>query len=132
MKDDPPISLSIDLLKLQGAELKVSPSGRSAVVIYLDDGKGQPAPSRIKLYRGKGDQPPSAYLRLRAFGANCQREDTHCIAEATSSEEREARVKLPIIGNARLFSHEGPARSAPPPQRVSDEVPWTEGDEIAW
>lgn len=87
------LNISIDLLALQGA-CKATIKGEECLVIRL--GKS----------RAKPHQNGKVYLNLEAV-ENRQGEDkygnTHFICEPTTKDERSEGVKLPIIGNGKVF-----------------------------
>lgn len=100
------LNLSIDLLKLQGAKIEQNQDGSLAVVIYLNE-------SRAKHYPGKGEYGPSAFLKMDAVASEKLRnENTHFIVEAVTKEERQAKVKMPIIGDAREFNFDKPSQQS--------------------
>lgn len=116
------ISLSIDLLKLQGAELiKSTKSGEDILCIRIPH-------SRVKLYQKKNGEM-AVYLKLEAVqSCNLRDEDTHFIVEPTTSQERQEGLKLPILGNGREYlqnqpgewgggNQQGPPRRQSPPPR---------------
>jgi hypothetical protein len=89
------LNLSINLLGLQGASLITSKAGTECVVIDL--GKA----------RAKKHTNGKVYLNLEAkenrdgvdrYG------NTHFVAEPVTREERQGGLKLPIIGNGKVFS----------------------------
>lgn len=90
------IEISIDLTAIKGAQL-LQEEGRDVIVIYLDE-------SRAKLHNnGK------VYWNLEAV-ENKDGEDkygnSHFVVEKATREEREERVKLPFLGNAKTFDSE--------------------------
>ena len=122
------LNISIDLLALQGA-CKATIKGEECVVIRL--GKS----------RAKPHQNGKVYLNLEAI-ENRQGEDkygnTHFICEPTTKDERAEGVKLPIIGNGKVFTF-GQRQDAPKRQEtvrrtaadaLDDAQAGIEGDEI--
>jgi hypothetical protein len=91
------LNLSINLLGLQGASLITSKAGTECVVIDL--GKA----------RAKKHANGKVYLNLEAkenrdgvdrYG------NTHFVAEPVTKDERQGGLKLPIIGNGKVFTFE--------------------------
>lgn len=91
------LSLSIDLLQLQGARL-VEKDGAKHVVINLSKSRAKPHAN------GK------VYLNLEVIEAKQPGKfgDTHFAKEATSKAEREEGVQMPIIGNAKPWGKPKP------------------------
>jgi hypothetical protein len=91
------LNISINLLALQGA-CKATIKGEECLVIRLDK-------SRAKVH-----QNGKIYLNLEAV-ANKDGKDqygnTHFVVEPTSREEREGGLKLPIIGNGKVYEPKG-------------------------
>jgi hypothetical protein len=88
------ISLSIDLLKLQGVQRLVSKSGKDVIVIDVEASRAKPHKSG------------AVYFELEAVenkdGAN-QWGNTHFLKEPTTKAERESGMKFPIIGNGKEY-----------------------------
>jgi hypothetical protein len=91
------LNISINLLGLQGASLITSKAGTECVVIDLSRARA------TKHANGK------VYLNLEAkenrdgvdrYG------NTHFVAEPTTKDERQGGLKLPIIGNGKVFTFE--------------------------
>lgn len=102
------INISFDLLGLQGASHITGKDGREYVAICLPE-------SRVNAHsNGK------CYLSLDVK-ANKDGEDkfqkTHFVAESTTKEERQGKVRLPIIGNGKEFIFDNGGRTAPQSQR---------------
>lgn len=97
MKHMNKLNISINLLALQGA-CKATIKGEECLVIRLDK-------SRAKVH-----QNGKIYLNMEAV-ANKDGKDqygnTHFIVEPTSREEREGGLKLPIIGNGKVYEPKG-------------------------
>ena len=130
------INASIDYLKLQGAR-KVTKDGKDYVLIDI-------AASRAKPFK-RNDGSESVYGSFD-IKSNKNGEDkhgkTHFVAEATTKEERQNKVLLPIIGNAKefVFGNSGgqrqpsqhgavPAKQHPlmqdgPSQEEGDDIPF--------
>lgn len=91
------LNLSINLLALQGA-CKATIKGEECLVIRLDK-------SRAKVH-----QNGKIYLNLEAV-ANKDGKDqygnTHFVVEPTTREERQEGLKLPIIGNGKVYEPKG-------------------------
>lgn len=91
------LNISINLLALQGA-CKATIKGEECLVIRLDK-------SRAKVH-----QNGKIYLNLEAVAnkdGNKQYGATHFVVEPTSREERDGGLKLPIIGNGKVYEHKG-------------------------
>jgi len=90
------LSISIDLLKLVGAQRMTSKSGKDILVIDI-------AASRTKPHaNGK------LYLNLEAIERKDGADDygnTHFVCEPVTKQERENVVKLPIIGNGKTWDN---------------------------
>jgi hypothetical protein len=91
------LNISINLLGLQGASLITSKAGTECVVIDLSRARA------TKHANGK------VYLNLEAkenrdgvdrYG------NTHFVAEPTTKDERQGGLKLPSIGNGKVFTFE--------------------------
>ena len=96
------IGISIDILKLQGAQRMTSKSGRDIIVIDM-------GASRLKPH-----QNGSVYLALDVVERK-EADDygkTHFVVEPCTKEEREDGLKLPIIGNGKQWS-DGPGPRKP-------------------
>ena len=110
------INISFDILKVQGAKKITAKDGKPYIAICIPE-------SRIKVFNRK-DGSESLFLELD-IKSNRDGEDkfgkTHFVAEAASKEERMAKTRLPIIGNAKEFVFGGlsggnrpnPARQQP-------------------
>lgn len=120
------LNLSINLLGLQGASLITSKAGTECLVIDLDRARAQ------KHRNGK------VYLNLEAVenrnGVD-QYGNTHFVAEPVTKEERQGGVKMPIIGNGKVFSFER-RQDAPKRQEMGKNEPeiYTDAnnEEIPW
>lgn len=92
------INISLDLLKVQGAKKITGKDGKEYVAICIPD-------SRLKRFQRK-DGTESLFFELDVK-SNRDGEDkfgkTHFVAEAATKEERMAKTRLPIIGNAKEF-----------------------------
>ncbi len=91
------LTLSIDLLQLQGAR-KTAKDGREYVVIELAKSRAKPHAN------GK------FYLNLEVIERKQAGDygDTHFCKEATSKQERDEGVEVPIIGNAKPWGKPKP------------------------
>lgn len=88
------LNLSINLLGLQGASLITSKAGTECVVIDLNKARAK------KHANGK------VYLNLEAKenkDGTDRYGNTHFVAEPTTRDERQEGLKLPIIGNGKVF-----------------------------
>lgn len=120
------LNLSINLLGLQGASLITSKAGTECLVIDLDRARAQ------KHRNGK------VYLNLEAVenrnGVD-QYGNTQFVAEPVTKEERQGGVKMPIIGNGKVFSFER-RQDAPKRQEMGKNEPeiYTDAnnEEIPW
>lgn len=105
------INLSIDYLKIQGAR-KVTKDGKDYVLIDI-------AASRAKHFKREG-KDDSVYGQFD-IKSNRDGEDkfgnTHFCAEGTTKEERAAKTRLPIIGNAKEFVFAGQSQQRPAPRQ---------------
>jgi len=116
--------LKIDLLKVTGAIKFTAKNGQDHIAI--------PATS---LYIGA----KAAYLDLD-MRENRDGEDqwgnSHFLAISPTKEQREAKEKTPIIGNAKTltFSNSGnqPQRAANSGQRKPNDASWIDDDEPAF
>jgi len=104
------LNISINLLQLQGA-VRATVKGEDCISLRLTKGRAKP------------HQNGKIYLNLEAV-ANKNGEDqygnSHFICEPTTKEERESGVKLPIIGNGKEWSNEGPQAA---PARTTRNIP---------
>ncbi len=120
------LNLSINLLGLQGASI-LEKNGTEYIVINLDKARA------TKHANGK------VYLNLEAkenrdgvdrYG------NTHFIAEPTTRDERQEGLKLPIIGNGKVFSFEKGTKGhqdAPKRQESGNATaPEDDGGDIPW
>jgi hypothetical protein len=129
------LSISINLLQLQGAKRITSQSGKDCIVIDL-------AASRAKPH-----QNGKVYLNLEAISnrdGEDQYRNTHFIAETVTKDERQNGVKLPIIGNGKEWSNEDYGRQkmhgSEAPARTTRNIPraqpqeqdHTDTSEIPW
>ena len=118
------LNISINLLGLQGASLITSKAGTECVVIDLNKARAQ------KHRNGK------VYLNLEAVenrnGVD-QYGNTHFVAEPVTKDERQGGVKMPIIGNGKVFDftkrQDAPKRqemgkAAMPDDDGSDSIPF--------
>lgn len=122
------INISINLLQLQGA-VRATVKGEDCVILRLEKSRAKP------------HQNGKVYLNLEAV-ANKNGEDqygnSHFIVEPSTKQERESGAeKLPIIGNGKEWSNEGPqaapartTRNIPRAQPQTDNTP--EDEEIPW
>jgi hypothetical protein len=124
------LNISINLLGLQGASLITSKAGTECVVIDLSKARA------TKHANGK------VYLNLEAkenrdgvdrYG------NTHFVAEPVTREERQEGLKLPIIGNGKVFIFEKRPQGqqdAPKRQETGKDEPEihtdANGDDIPW
>ena len=88
------INISLDLLGLQGAKRITGKDGREYVAICLPE-------SRVNAHsNGK------CYLSLDVKANPKGTDDygkTHFVCEAATKDERQSKVRLPIIGNGKEF-----------------------------
>lgn len=105
------INISFDILKVQGAKKITGKDGKEYVAICIPE-------SRIKRFQRK-DGTESLFFELDVK-SNRDGEDkfgkTHFVAEAASKEERMAKTRLPIIGNAKEFVFGGSSGGNRPSQ----------------
>lgn len=118
------ITLSIDLLKLVGAQRMQSGKGKDILVIDL-------ANSRVKVHKRANDKGDSLYLNLECVPNRDGQDDygnTHFVAQPTTKTERQEGLKLPIVGNAKEWPAE---RQEAPPQRQQQQrrEPVQEGED---
>ena len=88
------LNISINLLGLQGASLITSKAGTECLVIDLSKARAK------KHANGK------VYLNLEAKENRDGKDNygnTHFVAEPTTRDERQEGLKLPIIGNGKVF-----------------------------
>lgn len=112
------INLSIDYLKIRGAR-KVTKDGKDYVLIDI-------AASRAKHFKrdGKDDSVYGQFdIKSNRDGAD-KFGNTHFCAEGSTKEEREAKVRLPIIGNAKEFVFSGgqQQRTSPRQQHANNNT----------
>jgi hypothetical protein len=120
------LNLSINLLGLQGASLITSKAGTECLVIDLNKARAK------KHANGK------VYLNLEAkenrdgvdrYG------NTHFVAEPVTRDERQEGLKLPIIGNGKVFSFDKGAKGhqdAPKRQETGKAAMPEDETEIPW
>lgn len=105
------ISLSINLLGLQGAILHTTKTGIECVIINLSKA------------RAKKHKNGKVYLNLEAIpnrdGAD-NYGNTHFVAEPVTKDERQEGVKLPIIGNGKEYTF-GSRQDAPKRQEKAKD-----------
>lgn len=115
------LNLSINLLGLQGASI-LEKNGTEYVVINLDKARAK------KHANGK------VYLNLEAkenrdgvdrYG------NTHFVAEPVTRDERQEGLKLPIIGNGKVFEFTK-RQDAPKRQETGKAVMPEDDSEIPW
>jgi len=115
------LNLSINLLGLQGASLITSKAGTECVVIDLNKARAK------KHANGK------VYLNLEAVENKNGKDNygnTHFVAEPVTREERQEGLKLPIIGNGKVFSFDK-GQGAPKRQETSNAaMPDDDGGDI--
>lgn len=104
------LSISINILALQGAHRVTSAKGKDCLVIDLDS-------SRLKAH-----QNGKIYLNLEAI-ENRDGEDkfgnSHFVCEPVTKEERQEGVKLPIIGNGKTYSSQPKGQQRPAPRQLA-------------
>ena len=111
-------TISINLLGLQGAR-RIEKDGKSYVLIDLQASRARPHKN------GK------VYLNMEAIEGKVPSDygDTHFVKEATSKEEREQQVQMPILGNLKPWAKrlktpvadDGPIRDD---ALADDEIPF--------
>jgi hypothetical protein len=117
------LNISINLLGLQGASLITSKAGTECVVIDLSRARA------TKHANGK------VYLNLEArenrdgvdrYG------NTHFVAEPVTKDERQEGLKLPIIGNGKVFDFTKRQDAAKRQESGNAAAPEDDGGDIPW
>jgi len=106
------LSISIDLLKLQGAQRMTSKSGKDILVIDL-------AASRAKPHANG-----AVYLSMDAVEKkDADERSSHFVVEPITKQEREDGVKLPILGNGKTWDNSPKPQQSRPQQKRDNTEP---------